>query len=97
MVIGDQHLDSGSARRRHSSMARDAVVDGDQQGRGPREGQRHDLGAQAIAEAEPVRHQEVRRKSETAQRAYHERAAGGSVGVEIPDHQYAPGGAVPQQ
>ena len=88
VMIGDQHVDAVGARGRHAGVARDAVVDGHDERRLALHRERHDLGGQAVAELEAVRDQEVDgREPEPAQRPHHERGAGGTVGVEVTDHE----------
>ncbi len=59
VMVGDQHVDAARGRRRDAVDARDAVVDGDEQARLHLRGERDDLRRQAVAELEPVGHDEV--------------------------------------
>ena len=89
MVIGNEYVDAACPRGRHPGVAGDAVVHRDQQCRGALGRARHDLGGEPVAEAKAVRHQEVhRREAAGAQRAHHQRAAGGAIGVEVADDQH---------
>ena len=91
MVIRDQHLDAARTRRGDSGIARDAVVDGDDQRRPPFRGEPDDLGREPVAELETVGHQEIhRRESPGAQTAHDERRAGRAIRIEVPDDEDAP-------
>ena len=92
VVIGDQHVDAERVGRFHAVDAGDAVVDRDQQIRLARRaarGQRDDLGRQAVAVFEAVRHQIVDLRAEHPQAAHGHGAGGGAVAVVIGDHQHA--------
>ena len=89
MVIGDQRADAELARPRHAFDARDAVVDGDQEIGLSRCREVHQLGREAIAELEAIRHQVIDARAEEPQRAHADRAGGGTVGVVVGDDQQA--------
>ncbi len=95
VMIRHQHRDAQFSRRLHACDARHAVIDGDYQ-RGLACGrQRHDFGRETVTETKPVGYEEVGVcKMHGAQRAHHQCAAGGTVGVEIANHEDASGGAV---
>ena len=66
-------------------VARDAVVDGDDQARRLRARELDDLGRQAVAVLEAVRHEVVDVRAHRAQAAHADRAGGRAVGVVVGD------------
>ncbi|MNC89363.1 hypothetical protein D3C83_52850 [compost metagenome] len=88
MMVGHEHAHAESFRFRDALDARDAVVHGDEHvGPAPFVGEAHDLGRQAVAVLEAVRHQELDGGSEGTQCAHPDRARGGAVGVVVRDDE----------
>ena len=91
MVIGDEHLDAARTRRGDTGVARDAVVDGDDQRRRALGGEPDDLGCESVTKLEAVRHQEIhRRKSPASQAPDDQGRAGGAIRIEVADDENAP-------
>ena len=98
VMIGDEHVDTERACRGDAGQAGDTVVDGDDQRRLLRRGERDDLRRQSVPELEAVRHQKIDiRKTPGTQAAHDERGAGRAIGVEIADHEDAAAGPAMHQ
>ena len=90
MVVGDEHVDAGGARRGDTLEAGDAVVDREQQVRLRALGEIDDLGRESVTELETVRHQETDLGgTERAQTEHGDRGTGGAIGVEVAHHDDA--------
>ncbi len=84
-MVGDQHVDAARGRRRDAVVAGDAVVDGDDEARRARRGIGDDLGREAVAVFEAVRHEEIDVGAHRREAAHGDRARGGAVGVVVGD------------
>ena len=88
MMVGDQHVDAPSTRGGNALDAGDAVVDGDDQGRLPLRREGDNFRRQAVAEFEPVWHQEVDQATHRRQPAHADRACSCAVRVVVGDDQH---------
>ena len=88
-MIGDEQGDAERFGGRGAREARDAVVDGHQQAGCSRRRQGHDFRSQAVAEAKSIGHQKIdMREFERTQGPHDQRTAGGTIRVEIADHEH---------
>ena len=87
VVVGDQYRDAQCSRRGDALDAGHAIVHGHDQ-RWLASGRLgNDSRRKAVAEPEPVRHQEIGGETPAVQRAQHQGRAGGAIGIEIADDE----------
>ena len=87
VVVGDQHLDAERCRRGDAVVARDAVVDGDDEARRACRRLRDDFRREAVAVFEPVGDDEIDDGAERPEAAHAHGARGRAVGVVVRDDE----------
>ena len=85
VMIGHEHVEAARGGGRHALVARNAVVDRDEQPWRVPGRKRDDLGREPVAELEAVRHDEAHVRAERAQPENADGARGGAVGVVVRD------------
>ena len=84
-MVGDEHVDAAGRGFGDAFMARDAVVDGDQQPRRARGRKRDDFRREPVPELESIGHDVVHVGAQRAQPEHAHCAGGGAVRIIVRD------------